>query len=197
MVTTNEHEFTRIEDQNSRPAGLTLGFAPYRLPFVWIRVHSWLNSLGIRSSDHRMKKRSAPKAPKIPAQPPLLAPIVRALDDKKAEDLVVIDVTGLSSVTDYLVIATGNSEPHLRALRIVVEKVLDDSGTPIAGRDTGNFSGWVVLDAYQIMVHVFTERKREAYNLEMLWRDGKRLDVAALLKPDAPARKPRKAKKDS
>jgi ribosome-associated protein len=118
---------------------------------------------------------------------------VRALDDKKAEDLVVIDVTGLSSVTDYLVIGTGNSEPHLRALRIVVEKALDDSGAPIAGRDTGNFSGWVVLDAYQIMVHVFTERKREAYNLEMLWRDGKRLDVAALLKP-APVRKPRKKK---
>jgi ribosome-associated protein len=144
-----------------------------------------------------MKKRSAPKAPKIPAQPPLLAPIVRALDDKKAEDLVVIDVTGLSSVTDYLVIATGNSEPHLRALRIVVEKVLDDSGTPIAGRDTGNFSGWVVLDAYQIMVHVFTERKREAYNLEMLWRDGKRLDVSALLKPAPAKRKPRATKKDS
>lgn len=132
-----------------------------------------------------MKKRTAPKAPASPSQPPLLAPIVRALDDKKAEDLVVIDVTGLSSVTDYLVIATGNSEPHLRALRIVVEKVLDETDAPIAGRDTGNFSGWVVLDAYQIMVHVFTARKRDAYNLEMLWRDGRRLDVAALLTPPA------------
>ena len=144
-----------------------------------------------------MKKRSAPKAPKAPVQPPLLAPIVRALDDKKAEDLAVIDVTGLSSVTDYLVIATGNSEPHLRALRIAVEKVLDESGAPIAGRDTGNFSGWVVLDAYQIMVHVFTERKRDAYNLEMLWRDGKRLDVAALLAPAVPKRRPRASKKAS
>jgi ribosome-associated protein len=141
-------------------------------------------------ADIRMKKRSAPKAPKAPAQPPLLAPIVRALDDKKAEDLAVIDVRGLSSVTDYIVIATGNSEPHLRALRIVVEKALDDASAPIAGRDTGNFSGWVVLDAFQIMVHVFTERKREAYNLEMLWRDGKRLDVAALLQP-APTKRVR------
>ena len=140
-----------------------------------------------------MKKRSAAKAPAAPAQPPLLAPIVRALDDKKAENLVVINVTGLSSVTDYLVIATGNSEPHLRALRIAVEKVLDDAGAPIAGRDSGAFSGWVVLDAYQVMVHVFTEAKRGAYNLEMLWRDGARLDVDALLNPPA-AKKPRKTK---
>jgi ribosome-associated protein len=141
------------------------------------------------------KASKAPKAPAAPAQPALLAPIVRALDDKKVENLAVIDVRGLSSVTDYLVIATGNSEPHLRALRIAVEKVLDDSGAPIAGRDTGIFSGWVVIDAYQIMVHVFTERKRDAYNLEMLWRDGRRLDVAALLAPPAPAKRPRKAKK--
>lgn len=141
-----------------------------------------------------MKKRSASKSIEALAQPPLLASIVRALDDKKVEDLAVIDVTGLSSVTDYLVIATGNSEPHLRALRIAVEKVLDDSGVPIAGRDTGNFSGWIVIDAYQIMVHVFTERKRSAYNLEMLWRDGRRLDVDALLKP-APVRKARASAK--
>ena len=144
-----------------------------------------------------MKKRKTPAAPSSPAFPPLLAPIVRAMDEKKAEDLVVIDVTGLSSVTDFLVIATGNSEPHLRALRIAVEKVLDDADATIAGRDTGNFSGWVVLDAYQIMVHVFTERKREAYNLEMLWRDGKRLDVAALLAPAVPKRRPRASKKAS
>lgn len=140
------------------------------------------------------KAPKAPKAPATPTQPPLLAPIVRALDEKKVENLAVIDVTGLSSVTDYLVIATGNSEPHLRALRIAVEKVLDEAGAPIAGRDTGIFSGWVVIDAYQIMVHVFTERKRDAYNLEMLWRDGRRLDVEALLAPP-PAKKPRKAKK--
>lgn len=138
-----------------------------------------------------MKKRKVPEAP---TQPPLLAPIVRALDEKKVEDLAVIDVTGLSSVTDYLVIATGNSEPHLRALRIAVEKVLDESGAPIAGRDTGNFSGWVVIDAFQIMVHVFTERKRDAYSLEMLWRDGRRMDVDALLKPPA-ARKLRTKQK--
>jgi len=138
-----------------------------------------------------MKKR---KTPEKPSQPALLAPIVRALDDKKVEDLVVIDVTGVSTVTDYLVLATGNSEPHLRALRIAVEKVLDEAGAPIGGRDTGNFSGWVVIDAFQIMVHAFTERKRDAYNLEMLWRDGRRMDVAALLEPP-PVRKPRKAKK--
>lgn len=139
-----------------------------------------------------MKKRPSPRKP---SQPALLAPIVRALDDKKVEDLVVIDVTGVSSVTDYLVLATGTSEPHLRALRIAVEKVLDDAGAPIAGRDTGTFSGWIVIDAFQIMVHVFTEPKRGAYNLEMLWRDGRRLDVDALLKPPVAPKKSRAKKK--
>ena len=134
-----------------------------------------------------MKKRKSPEAPKHPA---LLAPIVRALDDKKAEGLKVIDVTGVSSVTDWLLLATGNSEPHLRALRIAVEKVVDDAGSPIAGRDMGAFSGWVVIDVFQIMVHVFTERKRDTYNLEMLWRDGRVIDHEALLK--LPAKKTRK-----
>lgn len=139
-----------------------------------------------------MKKR---KTSETPSHPALLSQIVRGLDDKKVENMVVIDVRGVSTVTDYLVLATGNSEPHLRALRIAVEKVLDEAGAPISGRDTGNFSGWIVIDAFQIMVHVFTERKRGAYNLEMLWRDGRPVDVGALIEPPPAAKKPPAVKK--
>ena len=68
---------------------------------------------------------------------PLLADIVRCLDDKKAEDLRVLKVGAQSSITDYLVLATGTSEPHLRALRVELEKAIDLRKAPIAGMDSG------------------------------------------------------------
>src|SRR5690606_16117313 len=67
----------------------------------------------------------------------------RALDEKKAIDLRVLDVSEQSSITDYLVIATGNSEPHLRALRIELEKALDASHTRIVGMEIVQESGWI------------------------------------------------------
>ncbi|MFT3829968.1 MAG: ribosome silencing factor [Opitutaceae bacterium] len=111
----------------------------------------------------------------------LLALVCKGLDDKKAGDLKVIDVRGLSSITDYIVIATGLAEPHLRAMRIEVEKVLDAAGAKIGGMDKNQQSGWLVVDAYQIMVHLFTTDARSRYGLEQLWRDGKELTLKAAL----------------
>jgi ribosome-associated protein len=122
-----------------------------------------------------------PKAATTDATADIVRALVKALEDKKAIDLKVLRVTAQSTITDYLVVATGNSEPHLRALRIEVEKVLDSAKVPIAGMDTGEYgSGWTVVDAYQVMVHVFTEEKRAAYALETLWRDAEEISVGAL-----------------
>lgn len=123
----------------------------------------------------------------------LLKKLVRALDDKKVGDLRVLKVGAKSTITDYLVLATGNSEPHLRALRIEVERVLDEAKHPIAGMEQGGFnSGWTVVDAYQIMTHLFTPEQRENYALEKLWKDAEVLSVADLIaEPKAPkAEKP-------
>lgn len=124
----------------------------------------------------------------------LLKKLVRALDDKKVGDLRVLKVSAKSTITDYLVLATGNSEPHLRALRIEVERVLDEGKQPIAGMEQGGFnSGWTVVDAYQIMTHLFTPEQRENYALEKLWKDAEVLSVAELIaEPKAvkPAKKP-------
>ncbi len=129
----------------------------------------------------------------------LLALVCKGLDDKKAGDLRIIDVRGLSSITDYLVVATGLADTHLRAMRIEVEKVLDAAGAKIAGMDKNQQSGWLVVDAYQIMVHLFTADARGRYGLEQLWRDGRELPLNVALGleaevPVAPA-KPRAAKK--
>lgn len=107
----------------------------------------------------------------------------RALDDKKADDLRVLDVHEQSSITDYLLVATGTSEPHLRALRVEIEKVLDKANAVIVGMDAEQFSGWMVIDAFDVMIHLFLPESRETYGLENLWKDGQELSVAELLAP--------------
>ncbi|MBL9204572.1 MAG: ribosome silencing factor [Opitutaceae bacterium] len=117
----------------------------------------------------------------------LLNEVVRALDDKKAADLRVLRVSAQSTITDYLVLATGTSEPHLRALRVELERVLDARKARIAGMDSGEpGSGWTVVDAYQIMIHLFVREKRDEYRLENLWKDAQELPVANILNPDLP-----------
>jgi ribosome-associated protein len=124
---------------------------------------------------------SAAKSAAKPAEK-LIKQIVQALDGKKAEDLRVLDVSELSSITDYLVLATGTSEPHLRALRIELERILDDNKARILSVDTTKGSGWTVVDAFEVMVHLFTPENRDKYRMELLWRDASELSLAKLLK---------------
>lgn len=112
-----------------------------------------------------------------------------ALDGKKAEDLRVVDVSAQSSITDFLVIATGTSEPHLRALRIELEKAIDATHTHLVGVETNQESGWTVVDAFDVMVHLFSREKRQQFGLEDLWRDAVEMPVAKLLA--APRRRKR------
>ena len=100
-----------------------------------------------------------------------------ALDQKKAEALRLLYVGDVSSVTDYFIIATGTSNPHLRALsKAAVEAVESTDGeTVVTG--AGDQSGWVVVDAYDFMVHLFTQETRDYFNLEGLWKDGTLLEV--------------------
>jgi ribosome-associated protein len=108
----------------------------------------------------------------------------RALEEKKAIDLRVLDVSEQSSITDYLILATGNSEPHLRALRVELEKAIDASQTRILGMEVAQDSGWIVVDAFDVMVHIFSPDTREKYGLENLWKDAVEVTVAKLLKPE-------------
>ena len=126
--------------------------------------------------------------------PPLLKQICHALEEKKAEDIKVLDVSAQSSITDYLVLATGNSEPHLRALRVEIEKVIDQSGVRILGMDTEQGSGWIVVDAFDVMVHVFTAENRGKYALETLWKDAEELSLSTVAA--APKPKAKKVKKE-
>jgi len=120
----------------------------------------------------------------------------RALDEKKAGDLRVLDVSAQSSITDFLVIATANSEPHLRALRVELEKVIDATKTRIVGIETAQESGWTVIDAFDFMVHLFSAERRSQYGLENLWKDAAEVSSAKLLGTAKPkvAKAPKAAK---
>lgn len=119
----------------------------------------------------------------------LLKLCCRALDEKKAGDLRVLDVSAQSSITDYLVLATGTSEPHLRALRVELEKAIDASQNRIVGMETAQESGWIVIDVFDVMVHLFTASARSRYGLENLWKDAVVVSVPKLLGAEKPRKR--------
>jgi ribosome-associated protein len=112
----------------------------------------------------------------------------RVLDDKKAGELAVLDVSAQSSITDYLILATATSEPHLRSLRVELEKALDSHHVHLVGMEITQASGWMVIDAFDVMIHLFLAEARERYGLERLWRDAEEVPVAKLLAPVKPAK---------
>lgn len=116
-----------------------------------------------------------------------LALLCRELaENRKAENVVVLDVTKVSSITDYFVIATGTSEPHLRA---VVDEITDqlakDHGLKPNRHDGSLQTSWIVLDYFDVIVHVMRTDVREHYKLEDLWGDA----------PELKTKKPRAKKK--
>ena len=93
-------------------------------------------------------------------------------DNRKAEDLVVLDVRELSTVTDYFVIASGTSEPHLRAIvDEIIDELRDEHGIRPRAVDGTLQTAWVVLDFFDVIVHVMKKDVRERYDLETLWGD--------------------------
>jgi len=123
-------------------------------------------------------KKAAPK--KVVRVKPAVAPLralvekVRAmLDSKKGENIVVLHVTDVSSVTDYMILCSGLNAPHLRALADEVAKQLRLESPPVAAhRRAGSAeSEWYVLDYIDFVVHLFTPSMRTYYALEQLWKD--------------------------
>lgn len=108
-----------------------------------------------------------------------LALLCRELaDNRKAENIVVLDVRELSSVTDYFVVASGTSEPHLRAItEEITEKLRDEHGVRPRAVDGTLQTAWIVVDYFDVIVHVMRADVREHYNLEGLWGDAPEVKV--------------------
>ncbi len=111
----------------------------------------------------------------------LIRVAVGALDDKKAEDLKVLYLGQKSSITDFFILATGNSDPHLKALSNALFHELKDLQVKLVGTDSEQGSGWAVVDAFDVMIHLFLPEQREFYQLDELWKDADALDPQAFL----------------
>ena len=147
------------------------------------------------------KKKAAPtKAAPTKAAPTKAAPKFEAevmaraaadyADNKKAEDIVILDLRGISTVTDFMVICSVASMPQLRAVR---DEIWDEFWKnhqlkPIAS-DTNLESLWIILHYGQVMVHVFLSERRDFYALEDLWSDAPRVDWSPPAPPAAPKKK--------
>lgn len=115
------------------------------------------------------RKTSAKTAPTAVAKPSLKAIVLAALDDMKALDVKVLDVRGLTDIADFMVIASGTSDRHVRSVaQRVVEKTKEAGFRPhgVEGQQDGD---WVLIDLHDMIVHVMLPRVREFYGLEKLW----------------------------
>ena len=120
--------------------------------------------------------RAAAPVPETPGTA-LARAVADAADMKKAENIVILDVRGLSMITDFLVIASGSSMPHLRAIRNeIAERIREDREEKPHSAQGMAESQWMLLDYGDVVAHVFLNEKRELYALEDLWSDAPRLD---------------------
>jgi len=106
--------------------------------------------------------------------------IVKVLDKKKAENIKAIEITELTIISDYFVIASGTSRTHTKALAEDVEFELSKLGIEPAHIE-GRATGWTLIDYGSVLVHVFEKESREYYNLERLWNDAALMDISDLL----------------
>jgi len=101
----------------------------------------------------------------------------RAVDDKKALDIVVMDLRGISSFTDFFVICSGSSEPHLKAISSSVRSLARELSVRRPRHEDGSpESQWVAVDFSDVIIHVFQQEMREFYDLESLWKDARLID---------------------
>ena len=101
--------------------------------------------------------------------------IGKLIDAKKGDDIVILDLRGISTVADYFVIASGNSDRQVVAIADHVEDELAKHGVYLKFKDGMKTGRWVVMDYHDILVHIFHKEERAYYNLERLWNDAKKI----------------------
>lgn len=107
--------------------------------------------------------------------------IVQVMDSKKAKDIRLIKIEGISSLGDYFVVASASNTTQVKAIADEVEDEMTKLGLEpnrVEGRQSAQ---WILMDYYDVMVHVFLDEARSFYNLERLWSDTPQLDISDLL----------------
>lgn len=105
---------------------------------------------------------------------------IKALEDKKAEEIKTIDISEVSVIADYFIIANGTNRSQIQALSDHVEETLGRAGVPLRQIEGYRNANWVLLDFHDVIVHIFDKENRLFYDLERIWRDGKPVDTDSL-----------------
>ncbi|MBS4537157.1 ribosome silencing factor [Clostridium sp. D2Q-11] len=106
-----------------------------------------------------------------------LSIVINTADDKRADDITALQVTEITSIADYFVICSGNSERQTIAIADAIDDKMHKSGYELKAKEGHRSGRWILLDFGDIIVHIFHKEDREFYNLERLWIDGKKLDI--------------------
>lgn len=104
---------------------------------------------------------------------------VKALEDKKAEDIRILDIREVSILADYFIIANGTNNNQIQALVDNVQEELHKAGCTLKSMEGYRTASWVLLDYTDVIIHVFSKEERMFYDLEHIWRDGKPIDINA------------------
>lgn len=105
----------------------------------------------------------------------ILKLIYQALEDKKGEDIVMIDISQVSVLADYFVICSAGNDSQIQALVDNVDEKMHENGYQIRQQEGRNSGTWVLLDYGDVIVHIFERENRSFYNLERIWNDGRRI----------------------
>jgi ribosome-associated protein len=104
---------------------------------------------------------------------------VEAAQDKQALDISVLNLRGSAAFSDYFLLCSGSSAPQMKAISDAVEERLHRAGRRVAHREGRGSAEWMLLDYGFLIVHIFSERARQYYDLERLWRNAERVDIAS------------------
>lgn len=106
--------------------------------------------------------------------------IYNALSDKKGENIVIIDISQISPISDYMVIVNGNNINQLNALSDAVLETAGKLKVKLLSKEGFNRASWVLMDYGDVIVHIFSKEDRFYYDLERIWRDGRFLSIDEL-----------------
>lgn len=106
--------------------------------------------------------------------------VIAALEDKKAEDIKVIDISGVTVIADYFIIAGGNNRSQIQALCDNVEEKMGRAGYHLKQAEGYDTANWILMDFRDVIVHIFDRENRLLYDLERIWGDGKQIDPKTL-----------------
>jgi len=106
-----------------------------------------------------------------------------AAQDKQAVDITVLKLSGASTFAEYFMLCSGSSQPQIRAIAEAIEERLERHGRRVSHREGKPGAEWVLLDYGDFIVHVFSQRARQYYDLERLWRTAERMDFPAPSRP--------------